>query len=327
MKILATPRLMRLATGIPQASGTGLPSTIITQLYKSLIDIVIQSVESTTRDVREVLRLTRMLWPIYVEPLSKYDQIELTYEDSIDGSVDSKNVFLTRNTLEKLGQALRPHTRLMLQRCLLRPGRTITIPPATADRNEVASSTDELPYLAKFLLLAAYLCQTNKADQDQNLYTNARSGRRRKTRGDNSHSESLTHASSQKALQQLRSDRIVSFPLERMLSVFSSICNKYANDETKKKSQNDLLYDATNEPINVIQLGSLSLMKCISELRQHGLVHEASASGGFYTADTSKAYSKSITSTKFACNLSRERAQRIAKGLGFPLNDYLTENK
>ena len=92
-----------------------------------------------------------------------------------------------------LGQALRPHdTRLMLQRCLLRPGRTITIPPATADSNEVAS-TDELPYLAKFLLLAAYLCQTNKADLDKNLYINARSGRRRKTRGDNSHSESLTH--------------------------------------------------------------------------------------------------------------------------------------
>jgi hypothetical protein len=112
--------------------------------------------------------------------------------------------------------------------------------------------------------------------------------------------------------------------------VFSSICNKYANDETKNKSQHDLLYDATrstNAPINSIQLGSLSLMKCISELRQHGLVHEASASGGFNTADTSKAYSKSITSTKFACNLSRERAQRIAKGLGFPLNDYLTENK
>ena len=80
----------------------------------------------------------------------------------------------------------------------------------------------------------------------------------------------------------------MSFLLERILSVISSICNKYANDETKNKSPHDLLYDATrstNAPINSIQLGSLSLMKCISELRQHGLVHEASASGGFHTAD------------------------------------------
>lgn len=273
--------------------------------------------ESTTRDIREVLRLTRMLWPVYIKPLGKFADIESSDED-VGFTTDP----LTRRCLEKMGQALRPHIRTALKQCLLRPGRTIR---QRIEGSKKTPSVNQIPYLGKFMLLAAYLCQRNKADHDKLLYTNARSGKRRNARNNSSHSESLTHASSQKALQQLRSDRIASFPLERMLSVFSSICNKYANDDKKETSRNDMLFHITSGVINISQLGSLSLMKCISELKQHGLINEASTFVG--SLDSRKAYSKSVTSTRFICNLSREMAEDIAQDLGFPLKDYLTENQ
>lgn len=309
---------MQLVTGVVDTSDIMLVAheTLIKQLYKSLVDIIIQSVESTTRDVREMLRLARMLWPTYIGPLGTYVYPVGPHDPSVNSAVSG-------NILEKLGQDLRPHIRQMLPQCLLRPGR------ALSSTNAVASVSNELPYLAKFMLLAAYLCQTNKADHDQVLYTNKRGGRKKK-KGDN-HSESVTHASSQQSQRELKLDRVTSFPLERMLSVFSSVCNKYAqNGEDVDTTRANHPSDTVNGTVNVARLGTTSLMKCLSDLRQCGLIHEASASATSASAsnitDGNMVYSKSITSTKYTCSLSRRQAEAISKDLNFPLHLYLTEN-
>lgn len=317
---------MELVTGANFSTSKTTQQGLTLQLYRSLVDIIIQSVESTTHDIREMSRLVRILWPVYLEPLGR---IGMNNNDHTTKHNPDYSSLIDRETLEKLGQYLRPHLLRVLPHCLLRPGRAFVSATPSLE-----PTYQKLPYLSKFLLLAAYLCQKNKADQDRILYTNQRTGQRRKTSSKNSNnqSESLTHASSQRSQRELRMERMASFPLERMLSVFSSICNKYAVEK------NDHIHTHNNPSggdhdrdggasINVSHLGKMSMINCLSELRQHGHIQEASSSGSRNMGDENLAYSRSMTSAKFMCTLSDKEAIAMAKNVNFPLNDYLLDNK
>jgi len=261
---------------------------------------------------------------VYLEPLGR---INMNNNNHTTKPKPDYSSLIDRETLEKLGQYLRPHLLRVLPHCLLRPGRAFV-----SALPSLEPTYQKLPYLAKFLLLAAYLCQKNKADQDRILYTNQRTGQRQKTKNINNQSESLTHASSQRSQRELRMERMTSFPLERMLSVFSSICNKYAmekNDRihTHNNSSGDDRDRDGGASINVSHLGNVSMMNCLSELRQHGHIQEASSSGSRNMGDENLAYSRSMTSAKFICTLSDKEAIVMAKNVNFPLNDYLLDNK
>ena len=52
-------------------------------LHKSLVEIVVQSVENTTRDIREMQRLLRLLWPLYLNPLLESCKQSLSYGDPL----------------------------------------------------------------------------------------------------------------------------------------------------------------------------------------------------------------------------------------------------
>jgi len=111
-----------------------------------------------------------------------------------------------------------------------------------------------------------------------------------------------------------------------MLSVFSSICNKYAaNGSTSLDSKRDSFENGGG--IDASRLGNVSLMNCLTELRQHGFIEEASNSAGKHIGDKNLAYSRSMTSVKFMCTLSEKEAKAMAKNVNFPLNEYLLENK
>lgn len=264
-----------------------------------------------------MLRLIRMLWPVYLEPLGRINMNNHSTNTTFNSSSP-----IDQDTLEKLGQHLRPHLRRNLPHCLLRPGRVFISAPSSLD-----TTCQQIPYLSKFLLLAAYLCQTNKADQDRILYTNQRTGQRRnRSSNKNNQSEALTHGSSQRSQREVKMERMTSFPLERMLSVFSSICNKYAVNKSNSKGSKN--HPSENEDgIDVSQLGNMSMINCLTELRCHGLIEEASNSAGKYIGDKKLAYSRSMTSAKFMCTLSEKEAQAMANNVNFPLDDYLLENK
>lgn len=313
---------------------TTMPSdhqTLIEQLHRSLIDIVTQNTESITYDIREILRLVRLLWPIYLKPIKKMDSSRLSL-------TQNKNV--DRNLLEELGQHLRPHMRQIVPKCMLRLGRTISSVSDTTP-TELRANIDEiskkLPYLTKFLLLAAYLCQTNKADQDRILYTNQRTGQRT-NRGQGrkkaSESEALTHASTQKSRQAMKLNRVAYFPLERLLSVYSSICNKYAVKQEESVERQLMSYqqsldksDDLGTPIDVNSLGNISLLTSLSELRQHGFIRELSSNVFQYLGHTNLAYTKAVTNAKFTCTVTEKEAIAIAQTIHFPLHEYQLQHK
>mmetsp|Transcript_10900 Transcript_10900/g.20377 ORF Transcript_10900/g.20377 Transcript_10900/m.20377 type:complete len:832 (+) Transcript_10900:1-2496(+) len=322
--VINTTHLMEFVIGKCTGTSTYTSDPSIRRLYKSLVDIVIHSVESTTRDVGEILRLTRILWPLYLTPLKKRNAQNNTIK-SLATSVDSP-IVVNRELLEKLGEHVRPHLRQLITKCLFRPFRTLAPSHASAATHADTSSVS-LPYFTKFLLLAAYLCQTNRADTDRILYTNYRAGqkRRRKTEAysnSNNNDGPANNTSSQNSFL----DRVPSFPFERMLSVFSSICNKYASKDVcdTVSTDGDTMTKLRKDSVDTAHLGNLSLMRCLSELRHCGLLEESAASGMDWS-DEKLAYSKSMSSTKFICRLSKEEAKEIARSLDFPLEAYLIQ--
>ena len=314
-QILMTPRLRQLVMGENQREEK--PMDLIVQLYKSLVEVLVQSVESTTRDLREILRLLRIIWPFYLKPLLN-NKDNKTGKDLLDqcysNDGESNYAALSGHVSEVLGSNVRPYIRRMLNECLLRPGQTMQEQQVQNQNKEksihVVSFAESLPYYSKFLLLAAYLCQSNKADLDRKLYTNTSSGRRsRRKKGNNdSFVEMITHASSTKAQQRLRSERIPSFPLERLLSIFSSITGKYATSGTTTK-------------VSVDNLGSISLFASLAELRELGYLTCTNANS---SANTNRTMIAPLT--KYICNLSKNEAILLSSQVKFPISNYLAEN-
>lgn len=315
-KIMNTPHLMELVVGKCAGTYKYTSDPSIIQLYKSLVDIVIHSVESATHDIGEILRLTRMLWPLYLGPLKKRNAQNKK-------SIPAGPIIVNRELLEKLGENVRPHLRQLVTKCLLRPFRTLPTNRASAASHSDASTVC-LPYFTKFLLLAAYLCQTNRADTDRLLYTNYRAGRKRRRKteanSNSNNNDTPTHASTHGSFL----DRVPSFPLERMLSVFSSICNKYASKLVCDSAGPGTITKLRAESVDTAHLGNLSLMRSLLELRHCGLLEEA-ASSGIDWSDEKLAYSKSMSSARFICRLSKQEAIEIAKSLSFPLEAYLIQ--
>ncbi len=303
-----TPRLRQLVIGENTNSAHETHMSLLIQLYKSLVEVMIQSVESTTRDVREMLRLLRILWPFYLKPLLHRKDKE--GDDLLTKSLLNNNI--DNDCFVLLGQKVRPFIRRLINECLLQTGRTLREQSMISEQDEY-NNVSSLSYYSIFLLLAAYLCQANKADHDQKLFTNNASGQRRRqmnNKQNDTFAESVTHASSTKAQQRLRSEKIPSFPLERLLSIYSSITGKYAIGSKNKGSQ----FDVGN-------LGSIALYSNLAELRQLGFL-------SCVNANNEDDKSRIMTSTwiKYVCNISRNDALLLAKKVKFPLADYLAEN-
>ena len=288
---------------------------VLIKLYESLVEVIIQSVESTTRDIREMLRLLRLVWPLYLKPILNEDidnssnetsLLSLILEQSCTSTSEEKEfVQLNRRVSEKLGQKVRPYVRQMLNDCLLQPGNTMHEKKDECENNIELG----LPDYSVYLLLAAYLCQANKAENDLKLYTNRASGQRRRGRRSNqangTQMESVTHASSSKAKQNLKNEKIPSFPLERLLSIFSSITGKYAIDDGKSK-----------------ELGTTTTFAKISELEELGYI----SCIDHHSTNARKSNNMSTSSLKYCCKITKKQAVQFASKVKFPLSNYLTEN-
>ena len=236
--------------------------------------------------------------------------------------------------LEMLDIKGRKPMREIMTKCLFAPVQkldTTAYPESHSDATYLQSLWDlqgsslaQLSYMAKFLLLSAYLCQKNRQEQDLALFTNHNKGRRRKTSSEGNNAgdgEGDLFASSAAAQQRLRSFRLTGFPLERMISVFSSILSKYG-------TESELLKDTTQEEngyLNVTGVGSTQLFACLAELRDLGLLCDmnsglsAGAAVGMGQID--------MTAKKYTCNLSDADAAGLAQELEIPLQKYLLQER
>jgi len=302
-------------------------------LYTSMMNSIVPSVKSSTHDITEIMRLARLLWPEYVAPLDKSKDCgdpslkalmwqvlgclqrdtnssnELCHDSNCsfcrymsvktgdDAAVMDLNV-LKQRLSEKLDKNIRDGMRSLLSTTVMMPGRALS----KQNSNEYAGS---LPYITKFLLLAAFLCQKKRAEQDVNLFTTKNTGKSKRKRSNKS-DEGSAFASSSKDLTR----RQPSFNLERMLSVFYSIIGQYGQHYMNYKEE---------AVSTVAQLGTERLFQNISQLIATGLL---SSIGSVKINEKIDHDLMEITSAKFSCMISRDDACVIASSVGFPLEKY-----
>ena len=234
------------------------------------------------------------------------------------------------SVLEMLDIKGRKPMRDIMSKCLFTPVQKLDstlYPRACADsthletiRSLQSSSLGQLSYMAKFLLVSAYLCQNNRQEQDLALFTNHNKGRRGKGRARNSgagDTEEALYASSAAAQQQLRSLRPSAFPVERMVSVFSSILSKYG-------TESELLGGEMQDDgyLDVSRIGSVRLFECLAELRDFGLLRDVSGAAADAGNDPID-----LNARKFVCNLSNADALTLAKEVNIPLQKYMLRER
>jgi len=277
------------------------------------------------------MRLARLLWPEYTAPLDKnsnYDDPALVSlmwqvvgglyreDESLDDpcsdcsfcqklstGVDDalvENLNTQKQRLsEKLDRNIRESMRKLLSNTVMMPGRVLM-------KQTQHPYAGRLPYITKFLLLAAFLCQNKRSEQDANLYTRQNTGKSKRRRA-NKPGDETAYAAASKDMTQ----RQPSFPLERMLSVFYSIIDQFG--------QNHYMTYKEEGASVAAQLGTERLFRNISQLIATGLL---STTG---SAKFNERYNQNLmdkTDAKFSCNISRGDARVIATSVGFPLEKY-----
>ena len=310
-------------------------------IYDAMINTVIQSLEPMTRDVREMIRFAKMLWPKYISPLDKGTrgpEMFLTLLGSKQTSeeettktcteIDCKhcsrakgstsNGLTVGDVLQELDIQAQRYIRQLVSRCLFMPGQTLDETDCSSIKDSALASSPNidktclatklpLSYMAKFLLLSGFLCQSNKPDHDRDLYTEKRKGRRKKSKRlstEQNDVENVAFASSSDNQQQQKAVRQATFPLERAFSVFSSILSNFG-------TQSQLLQNKCQENgrLDVSDIGTLRLFDCFTELRDFGLFKEVSS---LYSAGGENPGSFDMTAPKYICILAEEEAEKIA---------------
>jgi Origin recognition complex (ORC) subunit 5 C-terminus len=331
--VLQQPRHCYLITGKSDGKDEEDPATTRLQqkVYRSFINALIQSVYDSTTDLKEILRLGRLLWPQYVEPLQP-DRIDKTLEaatsrclsliskkhdssDKKDGasaeSLSSEEV--EGQVLAILNQKILPQMRPFLAASLY----TLSASAACAARSTAVSFHD-LPDLAKYLLLAGYLCQVNRPDRDKHLFSIQKNGRRRKSQAlENTAAENVAMGLTQQQQQQhqqtvQRIPRLRSFPMERLLSVFISVV---ALNQESSSSTSNAAMSFIEQSERLQSLGNNTLGQLLTYLQSTGLLHEHPPRG---PADVIR-----LSEPRYCCSLTEDDARRIAQTLKFPLERYL----
>ena len=164
-----------------------------------------------------------------------------------------------------------------------------------------------MPDRAKYLILAAYLCQVNRPDRDKHLFSIQKNGRRRKSVTEsNTTSEDTAFGSN--AVAQSKNIRLRTFPFERMLSVFVSVVTLH-----QMATHRDSIPEEDTE--RLLSLGDASLTHSLEYLQNVGLLHEQPVAG---PTDPIR-----LTGKRYWCELSEAEALRLAESLEFPLSRYI----
>ena len=299
-------------------------------LYTSMVNSFVPSVKSSTHDITEITRLARLLWPGYVAPLDRTSNeadpslkalllqvlccmwgdttlsngecqgSNCPFCQCLSSNADGVDInVLKQRLIEKLDRNIRDSMRNLVSSTAMMPGRVL-------QKQDIEPYAKLLPYTTKFLLLAAFLCQHKRPEQDVNLFTTTNTGKSKRKRANKS-DDGVSYASSSK---ELIKHRQATFPLERLLSVFHSIIGQYG--------QHFMIYKEEGAT-TVAQLGTKSLFQGVSQLIATGLL---SSTGGVKFNEKYNHDLMDVISAKFSCTVGRDDARVIASSVGFPLEKY-----
>jgi hypothetical protein len=263
-------------------------------------------------DINEFVRIGRSLWPVYIQALDPTTVKETLKSLDVDlSAMETQNEkyagevlgLLSRRFFSQVGKISKVLTTLPMDstgsmHCL--PGRPFNV------------SDLELPYLRTCLLLAAFVCQKNRAENDTIVFSVHGNGKRRKSRNgtETNDEEAAAFATSGSGMEKLRSLRPRPFLVERMLSIFVTLVRLNPDSAPKIPGTKRLEFSADS-------LGTARLYDDFRSLIDLGFIHDAAFAGA------SKGEEVSLNAAKVWCSLTDQEASDLASTVGIPLDGYL----
>jgi Origin recognition complex (ORC) subunit 5 C-terminus len=269
---------------------------------RSFLETLVQFLYDSTRDINVYVHLGRALWPTYVQPILA-ENIGETLRAVKKGRESSMTKLETqREILSLLDQKIFPHIRSLMEKGVA--PSTFDSPPALAlkagpkDKNALSH---DLPHLAKYLLLAVYVCQVNRADKDKELFSIQTNGKRK--RGNQTGTgEDVAFGSGQQHVKALRPR---TFPVERLYSLYVSMIGLNPLSDAPQDKHDEMLRSS----------GNVDFHETVAYLRDIGILHE-------YPKRTS-ADPIRFSQRSFWSSLTRDEAMAIARSIRFPLERYI----
>ncbi|KAK9824285.1 hypothetical protein WJX72_009173 [[Myrmecia] bisecta] len=244
---------------------TGKPADAEFELYMRFLRTLMPHAMRVSRRVEAMAAEAARMWAVYLQPVTA-------------GRVQaSQGTQLWKLFMEHL----RAETQAGQRQAGLAPSTDAAGPPGIALDFEV-------PYLSKFLLLAAYVASRNDKKLDRRMFdAGATSGRRRGAMAADKQAEAAKEA----ALKGTGS-----FPLARLLAIFGSLLEQQAEevnfDTTAPREQ---------QAVDVyMQISSLVALRLLSQVSGDPL-----------------------EDAKYKCNISDDLAKRIARNVKLDLGPYL----
>ena len=295
------------------------------------------------RDMNELIRMGRLLWPLYIQPLSSASALEQMYkhvvvaaqETSMEKTIPSSghDASLTRGNsastdalvLEYLDRKALSKFRHTIDVCFC---SIMTADPQEINNNrsrvensrvvsgKKRSLLEQMSSHARYLLLAAFLCQVNRAERDRALFSTERNGRssqrRRSTTPEDDESTALGKTTN---LFRLRS-----FPLERMMSIYVSLIGLHDQRMTRTMTTQE---EETNQHRwQWDRFVAASLQERFGEVLYHlrslRVIQLASSS----SLDTRDGAIR-LSEPRYTCHMTLDQAYSVADSLDFPLDRYM----
>jgi Origin recognition complex (ORC) subunit 5 C-terminus len=294
-------------------------------VYRSFLETLIQGLSDFTSDIKEYLRLGRGLWPLYITPLLPENIAStITFVHKANVTKGKKATDLNLKALEHdilplLDQKFFPHLRHALEYGLgvlsFDSSGTVT----TTDRNHDTSDThDDLPILVKYLILAAYICHTNRQEKDRHLFSIERNGRKRRKTKEADNEEEMAFGTTGSQQDPPKTIRPRTFPMERLYSLYVSIVSLNASNKSQAHELNSFGTGKNNDivdPEMLRSLGNVRFLETITYLRDIGVLHD------FPKRSPNEPIR--IAQRNLWTTISHDEAQEIAKTITFPLDKYI----
>ena len=267
-------------------------------------------------DVTEFVSIGRSLWPVYVQALEpnhvkktlKSLEIDPRGDEPPNETHDALVLgLLSRRFFAQVGKISKALTRLPMD-STGSSSRIASLPSRPFNISDL-----ELPFLRTCLLLAAFICQTNRAENDKTVFSVHGNGKRRKSRKgtDPTHDEDAAFATTAgSGMEKLKSLRPRPFLVERVFSIFVTLIRLNPDSAPKIPGTNRVEFSADS-------LGTTRLYDDWRSLMDLGVIHEAT-----FTGDA-KGEEVSLNSAKFWCSLTEQQAMDLARSVNVPLDSYL----
>lgn len=308
-------------------------------VYRSFLETLIQSLYDLTSDLKEYVRLGRALWPRYIAPISSQAATIKNLESIRKANVSKGTTltspgdaaFIQREILSLLDQKIFPQIRHTLTHGV--GALAFESPPAVVvvTGGHASNSTrtklkkpplQNVPLLAKYLLLATYLCQANRPEKDKQLFSIQTSGKRKRrdnaNNGNTLTGEEVAFGSSGPQGQQLKSLRRQAFPVERLYSLYVSLISLNPTDDLSLQFGDDGDDNSTgvNHQDEMLRsLGNVSFQETVAYLRDIGIIHDY--------PKRSVSENVRLSQRNFWSSMTRDEAQAVARSIDFPLDKYI----